>query len=74
MSDNPGERIAEARRLRQQGTFRRRIIERIPKDIQFDVLKLECGHQTGLLATIDAEDGTINCNDCAQKWLDGEAG
>lgn len=67
---NP-ERIERAREMLASGKFRRKVISRSAKDLHFDSLKLECGHESGLMAGMK-EVVNIDCHKCAEEWLKGE--
>jgi len=71
------ERIQTARQKMSAGDFKRRVTGRKAVQLYRDELTLECGHVTTspwLGSQRYALEGTVNCVDCAYKWLGDGAG
>lgn len=65
----PPKLILKARELSKKGEFKRRVVERTPKNFDSDTLKLECGH--AIESGTYRSDDTIQeiCHDCLERWL-----
>ena len=55
------------RRLYEDGEFKREIVQRIPRSLFDDQVRLSCGHETTTMRN-DSEIH-INCHQCAQRWI-----
>ena len=64
--------ILMARKMDAAGDFNRRIVERAPDTLRQDIVKLDCGHQLRLSATVVdlwQERETMACHKCSEEWL-----
>jgi hypothetical protein len=67
------ETVLRARTLRDEGVFHKKPSHRVPKDLIFDRLILECGHSS-FTTNADGPDITepLLCHDCAGEWMHNE--
>jgi len=62
----------KARQLRDAGKFKRRVVKRTPKDMQWDVIELDCGHKTEHIESLmicKLDHDSENCEQCIENWL-----
>jgi hypothetical protein len=64
----PPEVYLRARKLRQQGKFKRKIVKRTPRDMEWDTAELDCGHQTEVIDRLTDSD-LHECHECLNAWL-----
>ena len=60
--------IEEVRKLRDEGVFKRRIVNRRAHDLHWDMLTLSCGHTERTIPGVP-EDGLWDCEDCMKEAL-----
>jgi hypothetical protein len=65
----PPEVILEAREMRERGAFRKKIVKRRPKDLDWDVVELECGHRTQTIAKHTPDGAFEECKTCIESWM-----
>jgi len=76
----PEEARAETRRKRDAGDFDRREMSRRADSLEWDVVKLECGHEISVSPMLDAllmrggKSGIYDCHDCATTWWEEHGG
>ena len=53
--------------------FQRKVMERVPLDLDHDEVTLSCGHKKQMdVHLIEASDHQLNCKECANEWLANE--
>jgi len=67
------EAIREARRKLNAGEFSRTIVSRVPDNLHYDLITLECGHEQWWSLVLDDFPehltGLRQCSQCAEKWI-----
>lgn len=63
----PPEVFLRARELRKKGKFKRRIVKRTPKNLDWDTVEFECGHKTDIFE--QSADTPRECSQCLDSWL-----
>jgi len=66
-SETPPDLILRAREMEKHGEFHRKVVSRRPKDLDVDIVELECGH-TSLTCFPDRSDAL--CRECRDKWVE----
>jgi hypothetical protein len=65
----PGEVLLHARKLRKEGKFERRIVKRAPKNMDWDTVELECGHEIRVLESSAPDAAALECSECIEARL-----
>lgn len=63
----PPEVLLRARELRKKDKFKRRIVKRTPKNLDWDTVEFDCGHKADTFEHSD--DTTRECRECLEAWL-----
>jgi hypothetical protein len=64
------ELIAEARRRKDPGEFRRKIAARVAADLHYDRFQLACDHHLLLMAAVvKTGEETLSCRECVEEWI-----
>lgn len=67
-SSMPAELILRTREMIRRGESQRRIVNRVPHNVDWDTITLECGHERLLLEHISRVD-QLRCNECEEEWM-----
>jgi hypothetical protein len=63
-------RSEEARRRKDTGELRHKIVARVAEDLHYDRFQLACDHHLLLMAAlVKADEEALSCRECMEEWV-----